>query len=263
MFVDSVAGSTATASGAISSEDSVGTYIGRFGTTYYNGGIQDVTFYTSVPSDELRTHEYAQTSDNAAFWGTWAWESAGGNTYSVECSDGINLTDSISSSSIISAILSDGMIASDSPASSISMNISISDSVALNDAVSTFSQIQAIMSELATFTDSATTEKPPIEVLCSDSITLTDSTESSIIMQVVCPEGIVLSDFAQAVAIIASSCSDGVTLTDVFIDSTFLPQGIVTITGYSAKLKITFNVVSKLNITYEEIGKPTIIGGNA
>lgn len=229
---------------------------GLIGTTfssYTDGIISEVQFHSVNRSAEWITQEYSQTYDNATFWGTWTWVSSGGNTYSVECSDGINLSDSISSSSIISAILSDGMTASDSPTSSINMNVSLSDSVAINDAVSTFSQIHAIMSELATFADSATTEKPAIDVLCSDSIRITDSTESSIVMQVVCPDGIVLSDFAQAVAIIASSCSDGASFTDTFIDSTFLPQGVVTITGYSAKLKITFNVVAK----------PAITGGNA
>jgi len=42
------------------------------------GKIQEVQVHNSILSDAWITEEYAQTDDNATFWGTWGWTAAGG-----------------------------------------------------------------------------------------------------------------------------------------------------------------------------------------
>ena len=78
-----------------------------------------------------------------------------------------------------------------------------------------------------------------------------DFSNGQLNFNVTCPEGISLTDFSNAVAIIAGSSLDGIQLTDIAIETSFLPQGRVVITGKSGKLKVNFNVILKPIITGE------------
>jgi hypothetical protein len=52
---------------------------GRLGTfwSYFDGLLNEVQIHSTARSADWISHEYDQTSDNATFWGSWAWQSGG------------------------------------------------------------------------------------------------------------------------------------------------------------------------------------------
>jgi hypothetical protein len=53
-----------------------------FGTAW-NGALQHISAHSTDRSADWRALEYDQTNDNATFWGTWTWNSAGGGGISI------------------------------------------------------------------------------------------------------------------------------------------------------------------------------------
>ena len=175
----------------------------------------------------------------------------GGTIFNVTCNDSILPNDNINTQSIISALLQDGVSATDLTPSKVIFNPSLTDTTQLTDAITALTNISATLVELALLIDLSTTISAPIELVCNDTIELTDFSNGQLNFNVTCPEGISLTDFSNAVAIIAGSSLDGIQLTDIAIETSFLPQGRVVITGKSGKLKVNFNVILKPIITGE------------
>lgn len=46
--------------------------------TFFDGDICEVQLHSVVRGSDWIQHEYSQSNDNATFWGTWSWNSAGG-----------------------------------------------------------------------------------------------------------------------------------------------------------------------------------------
>ncbi len=212
------------------------------------GLIDEAQIHTVRLSDEWIAAEFDQTNDNGAFWGTWAWTSAGA-TFNEAIAETVGLAETQAVILTIPVAIAESIGMSETQATTLDINISVSETFGLTDAQTAAVDMVVAIAEAIGLTDTQSVGANTFDVSISETIGLSDAQSATFEISIAIAEGIGLSDIQSTVATFAAQIAETFGLTDV-VTSGDLANGKVCVTISASKSVVTITATkSTITIT--------------
>ncbi len=165
------------------------------GKDFY-GTMWNIQIHSVKRSDDWISEEFDQTNDNATFWGTWAWTSAGA-TFNEAIAESIGMAETQAGVLIIPGLVNESIGLTDAQSIALDMVVAIAEAIGLSE----------------TQDAGANT----FEVSIGEGIGLSDAQSATFEISIAVAEGMGLADVQSTIATFTAQIAEAFGLTDVSI----------------------------------------------